>query len=78
MSEGAGILMLESLSHAIGRNARIYAEVIGYGISSDAHHMVAPHPEGNGAYLAMRKALKDANCTIIRYTTKANRPGSSS
>jgi 3-oxoacyl-[acyl-carrier-protein] synthase II len=60
MSEGAGILILESLSHAKHRNAHIYAEVIGYGASSDSHHMVAPHPEGKGAYLAMRKALKDA------------------
>ncbi|WCK55225.1 beta-ketoacyl-ACP synthase II [Aneurinibacillus sp. Ricciae_BoGa-3] len=61
MSEGAGILILESLSHAKRRNAHIYAEVIGYGASSDAHHMVAPHPEGKGAYLAMKMALKDAS-----------------
>lgn len=61
MSEGAGILILESLSHALRRNARIYAEVIGYGASSDAYHMVSPHPEGKGAYLAMKMALKDAS-----------------
>ncbi|MEK4484385.1 beta-ketoacyl-ACP synthase II [Psychrobacillus sp. FSL H8-0484] len=61
MSEGAGILILESLSHALRRKAKIYAEVIGYGASSDAHHMVATHPEGKGAYLAMRSALKNAN-----------------
>lgn len=61
MSEGAGILILESLSHALCREAKIYAEVIGYGASSDAHHMVATHPEGKGAYLAMRSALKNAN-----------------
>jgi len=61
MSEGAGILILESLTHAIRRNARIYAEVIGYGASSDAYHMVSPHPEGKGAYLAMKMALKDAS-----------------
>ncbi|KMQ12936.1 beta-ketoacyl-ACP synthase II [Bacillus mycoides] len=61
MSEGAGILILESLSHALRREAKIYAEVIGYGASSDAHHMVATHPEGKGAYLAMRSALKSAN-----------------
>jgi len=61
MSEGAGILILESLSHALRREAKIYAEVIGYGASSDAHHMVATHPEGKGAYLAMRSALKNAN-----------------
>lgn len=60
MSEGAGILILESLSHALRRNAKIYAEVIGYGASSDAHHIVATHPEGKGAYLAMKAALKNA------------------
>ncbi|MGE7938977.1 beta-ketoacyl-ACP synthase II [Bacillus paramycoides] len=61
MSEGAGILILESLSHALRREAKIYAEVIGYGASSDAHHIVATHPEGKGAYLAMRSALNNAN-----------------
>lgn len=61
MSEGAGILILESLSHALHREAKIYAEVIGYGASSDAHHIVATHPEGKGAYLAMKSALKNAN-----------------
>lgn len=61
MSEGAGILILESLSYALQREAKIYAEVIGYGASSDAHHIVATHPEGKGAYLAMRAALKNAN-----------------
>ncbi|MFF2091521.1 beta-ketoacyl-ACP synthase II [Paenibacillus sp. NPDC058174] len=60
MAEGAGILILESLSHAQKRNAHIYAEVIGYGASSDAYHMVATHPEGIGAYQAMRAALADA------------------
>ncbi|MFC7687764.1 beta-ketoacyl-ACP synthase II [Ureibacillus sp. GCM10028918] len=61
MSEGAGILILESLSHALRRQAKVYAEVIGYGASSDAHHIVATHPEGKGAYLAMKSALKSAN-----------------
>jgi len=61
MSEGAGILVLESLEHALQRNAPILCEVIGYGASSDAHHMVASHPEGKGAYLAMKKALFKAN-----------------
>ncbi|MDW4511690.1 beta-ketoacyl-ACP synthase II [Priestia megaterium] len=64
MSEGAGILILESLSHALRRGANIHAEVIGYGASSDAHHMVATHPEGKGAYLAMRAALKNANISL--------------
>jgi len=61
MAEGAGIVILESLSHALRRGARIYAEVIGYGASSDAYHMVATHPEGYGPYLAMKKALQEAN-----------------
>jgi 3-oxoacyl-[acyl-carrier-protein] synthase II len=60
MAEGAGILVLESLTHALRRNARIYAEVIGYGASSDAYHMVATHPEGKGAYMAMNLAIQEA------------------
>jgi 3-oxoacyl-[acyl-carrier-protein] synthase II len=60
MAEGAGILILESLSHAVARKAPILAEVIGYGASSDAYHIVASHPEGKGAYLAMKSALRDA------------------
>jgi 3-oxoacyl-[acyl-carrier-protein] synthase II len=60
MAEGAGILILESLSHALLRNATIFAEVIGYGASSDAYHMVSSHPEGKGAFLAMKSALRDA------------------
>lgn len=64
MSEGAGILILESLSHALRRGAKIHAEVIGYGASSDAHHMVATHPEGKGAYLAMKAALRNANISL--------------
>ncbi|MGC7873313.1 beta-ketoacyl-ACP synthase II [Desulfosporosinus sp. SYSU MS00001] len=64
MAEGAGILILEALSHAKARDARIYAEVIGYGLSSDAYNMVASHPEGNGAFLAMNKAMKDAGISI--------------
>lgn len=60
MSEGSGILVLESLNHALNRGAHIYGEVIGYGASSDAYHMVAPHPEGAGAYLAMKNAMYNA------------------
>ncbi|GAB6988845.1 beta-ketoacyl-ACP synthase II [Paenibacillus pini] len=60
MAEGAGILILESLTHAKARNARIYAEVTGYGASSDAYHMVATHPQGTGAYQAMKLALNEA------------------
>ncbi|MFF2876044.1 beta-ketoacyl-ACP synthase II [Gottfriedia sp. NPDC057991] len=64
MSEGAGVLVLESLEHAINRNAPILCEVIGYGASSDAYHMVATHPEGRGAFLAMRNALNRAEIAL--------------
>jgi len=57
MGEGAAILIVESLHHARHRGARIYAEVLGTASSADAHHMTAPHPEGLGARLAMRRAL---------------------
>ncbi|WP_433945118.1 beta-ketoacyl-ACP synthase II [Paenibacillus sp. SN-8-1] len=63
MGEGAGILVLESLTHALKRGAQIYGEVIGYGASSDAYHMVASHPEGIGGYLAMKSAVKSAGLT---------------
>jgi 3-oxoacyl-[acyl-carrier-protein] synthase II len=54
------MLLLESLASALRRGARIYAEVSGYGLSCDAYHLVAPHPQGEGASLAMTKALKSA------------------
>ena len=60
LGEGAGALVLEDYEHALARNAKIYGEIIGAGMSADAYHITAPHPSGSGAILVMKNALSDA------------------
>ena len=63
MGEGGGCLVLEELNHALKRGAKIYGEIVGCGESADAHHITAPHPEGQGAALSMTRGLKEAGIT---------------
>ena len=64
MGEGGGCIILEEYEHAVARGAKIYAELVGSGLSADAHHLTAPHPEGLGAFNVMKNALDDANLTV--------------
>ena len=64
LAEGAGALVFEEYEHAVARGAKIYCEVAGGGMSADAHHMTAPHPDGAGAIIAMREALADAEMGV--------------
>ena len=64
LGEGGGALILEDYDHAVKRNAKIYAEIIGFGMSCDAHHITAPHPEGEGAKIVMQNAIKNSNINL--------------
>ena len=68
MGEGAGFLVLEDLDHALSRNAKIYAEFKGYGVSGDAHHITSPADDGDGAYRSMVMAIEDSNYAVDEFS----------
>jgi len=68
MGEGAGFLVLEDLEHALSRNAKIYAEFKGYGVSGDAHHITSPADDGDGAYRSMVMAIEDSNYAVDEFS----------
>ena len=77
MSEGAGVLILETLSHAVKRGARVYCELAGYGASCDAYHITSPDPEGDGLKRAIFAALKDSGGLLPQQVDYINAHGTS-